>query len=197
MFKLLAPLVLFGLSAATGLRAAPIVFQGSATLTLRPDPTNPTLTFDANTINNELIFIITDSSNTAMKITNIFDPILTPLDKNPTAIVDTPLEISDTNPCKGTTLQPGGVCAFSVLFDTTGVNDGASDQWQIGERVSVAYLTQPFAIRAAVPFNKPLNVTVTVDNPAAAAAAAIPEPRTMLGVGVALLGLFRRRATSR
>ena len=183
--------VLLAILAATALRAAPVTFAGSATLTLRPDPANPGLTFDANTFNNELIFIITDDSNASLKITNIFDPILTPLDKNPTALVDTPLEISDTNPCKGTILKPKEVCAFSVLFDTSGPNDGASNQWQIGEQVSVKYFTRPFATVAAIPGNNPLKVKVTVQNAAQVIDPqpnAVPEPGTLLSVGLALFG---------
>jgi hypothetical protein len=188
---------LLAVLAATALQAAPVQFAGSATLTLRPDPANPTLTFDSNTFNNELIFIITDSSNSSLKITNIFDPTLTPLDKNPTALVDPPLEISDTNPCKGTILKPGEVCAFSVLFDTSGPDDGASNQWQIGERVTVSYFTQtpmgkPYQIPEAVPFNNPLKVNVTVQNAALISSepspSAVPEPGTLLSAGLALFG---------
>jgi hypothetical protein len=184
--------VVLGMNAITEIQAAPVTFQGAATLTLRPNPTNPTLTYDANTFNNELIFIVANSSNASLRITNIFDPLLTPVDKNPTAMVDTPLVISDTNPCKGSVLKPGDVCAFSVLFDTSGVNDGASNQWRIGERLSVAYLTQPFAIRDTVPGNRPLNVTVTVQNPNAAAA--VPEPSTLLlaAFGLGLAWVIRR-----
>jgi hypothetical protein len=189
--------ILLAILVAATLTAAPVNFAGSATLTLRPDPANPTLTFDANTFNNELIFIVTDSSNSSLKITNIFDPTLTPLDKNPTALVDTPLEISDTNPCKGTILNPGEVCAFSVLFDTSGPDDGASNQWQINERVTVSYFTQtpmgkPYQIPEAVPFNNPLKVKVTVQDAAAtglgSSPSAVPEPGTLLSVGLALFG---------
>jgi hypothetical protein len=189
--------ILLAILATTALTAAPVNFAGSATLTLRPDPTNPTLTFDADTFNNELIFIITDNSNSSLKITNIFDPTLTPLDKNPTALVDPPLEISDTNPCKGTILTPGQVCAFSVLFDTSGPDDGASNQWQINERITVTYFTQtpmgkPYQIPEAVPFNNPLKVKVTVQDAAATgfdpSPSAVPEPGTLLSVGLGLFG---------
>jgi hypothetical protein len=189
--------ILSAILTTAALTAAPVNFAGSATLTLRPDPANPTMTFDSNTFNNELIFIITDSSNSSLKITNIFDPTLTPLDKNPTALVDPPLEISDTNPCKGTILKPGEVCAFSVLFDTSGPDDGASNQWQIAERVTVSYFTQtpmgkPYQIPEAVPFNNPLKVTVTVQNAALTSfdppTSAVPEPGTLLSVGLALFG---------
>jgi hypothetical protein len=189
--------ILLAILAITALRAAPVTFAGSATLTLRPDPANPGLTFDANTFNNELIFIITDDSNSSLKITNIFDPTLTLLDKNPTALVDPPLEISDANPCKGAILKPLEVCAFSVLFDTSGPNDGASNQWQIGEQISVLYYTQTpmgkqYNIPSAVPVNNPLKVKVTVQNATLIgfdpSPSAVPEPGTLLSVGLVLFG---------
>jgi hypothetical protein len=195
-------LITFVLSGALGLStlpAAPVTFSGGGTLTLRPDPGNPTLTFEANTFNNLLIFIIADRSNAAMKITGIFDPVLKSLDKNPTALVDLPLELSDGNGCKGTTLNPGDVCAFDVLFDTSGVNDGASNQWRISEQVSVKYLTQPFAIPATVPAVNPLRVTVTVQNPAETSfPGEVPEPGTFaLAAPVLAIGWAGRRYLAR
>jgi hypothetical protein len=189
--------ILLATIAATALRAAPVNFKGAATLTLQADPANPMLTFDSNVFNNDLTFVITDGSNAAMKITNIFDPTLTALNKNPTALVDTPLEISDTNTCKGSILQPGGTCTFSVLFDTSGPNDGASNQWQIGEQISVLYYTQTpmgkqYNIPSAVPVNNPLKVKVTVQNAALISTdpspSAVPEPGTLLSVGLGLFG---------
>jgi hypothetical protein len=186
---------LFGINA---IHAAPVTFRGAATLTLRPDPANPGLTFDSNTFNNELIFIIKDESNASLQITNIFDPVLRSLDRNPTALVDRPLEISDTNPCKGVTLNPNDVCAFSVLFDTSGPDDGLSNRWSIGEQISVKYLTQPFSIPSQVPVNNPLRVRVTVQNAALTGIgddpSAVPEPGTfaLIGFTLALTWATRR-----
>jgi PEP-CTERM motif len=188
--------VVFAIGAIAPLYAAPVTFQGAATLSLRPDPANLARIYDANTFNNELIFIIRDESNASLQITNIFDPVLRALDRNPSALVDRPLEISDTNPCKGVTLNPNDVCAFSVLFDTSGPDDGLSNRWSIGEQISVKYLTQPFPIPSTVPVVNPLRVRVTVQDAALTGIGptAVPEPGTFALIGFALaLTLASRR----
>ncbi|MBI4906963.1 MAG: hypothetical protein HY820_25270 [Acidobacteria bacterium] len=189
----------------TAAQAAPIVFlTGSGVVNLRPDRENPNLLFPENTNGNELIFIITNNSNTNMRITNILDPTFRFLSGDRDDAIAN-LTISDTNPCKGVTLVPTDVCAFSILFDAvdnSGVNDSDFGRWRITPRVSVSYATtNTLGVSVPTPALLTTNVRVTVFDPAASfndpGADAVPEPSTcyllLSAVPFLIVGKLRRR----
>lgn len=190
----------------TAASAAPItLLRGSGTVALRPDPANPGLVFLEDTQANELIYIITNNSNANMTITNIFDPVLRLLTRGADdVVVRNSLVLSDTNPCRGVTLVPRDVCAFSVLFDTADRgkdNNVDTSRWQITESVSVQYLTVKTdgvtPLRSVDLLNKNVVVTVTDPNASFTDAEAVPEPgalfMTFIGMMLVGLGLARKR----
>jgi hypothetical protein len=121
--------------------------RGRVQLSLRKDHTTVFIEGQSATVFDE-IFILTNKSNAKATILGIRAPELRQLDKDADDIVvKNSVMVADTEPCKGMTLAPGDVCAFSVTFDTadnSGVNDADLSRWQIAVSANISYQTRPF-----------------------------------------------------
>src|SRR3989442_133303 len=105
--------------AAVIMAAIPVnadTLTGSVNLSLRPGSKSVFVEGESAGLA-DVIFILTNNSNANALITTIAAPVLEHLDRDmDDIVVANSVTLMDTNPCKGRTLAPGDVCAFSVTF---------------------------------------------------------------------------------